>query len=466
MSSATTNGTFNLQNLLTRFGIKRLGEGDPAAGANLLATMACSLANIQRPGSGLVTSDGETIAVGTSLIVSRARSVSLISEKVLAGLASRQNNLLSQLSKKIQSIEEEPKKTKWPVSDSPVDFMASVQESIPDRLFQPWTWHDKQGAAEPWSQLVETPPEPSFKDLAAQPVVFVTGITSKELGTQLERSHLGRPMMHVGVTSAADFARFEQICPTVMDGRIIKGSTMASICGTVMMTDPSSALGKAVKTDPPSTKWLSRLLWLVDGDAGLEPGKPVEDKALIPLDRLAVRYDAAMKAAWGERLNSLTTAPAMIQFEFPQSQARWMGFLKTQESECPGISGTARSLFATLIFGLSRLINSTETAADFVWFTDEVEALARFLVQRMVNARAAMLHSADDDLKQHLMEKILCKLMDGPLEHRAIIRKCHKLPTTQCLELLNTLEGMGRVTRVDNRWQRVEPADTTAALSN
>ena len=41
------NDTSHLQSLLTRFDVKRLGEGDVAAGANLLAAMACSLANIQ-----------------------------------------------------------------------------------------------------------------------------------------------------------------------------------------------------------------------------------------------------------------------------------------------------------------------------------------------------------------------------------------------------------------------------------
>jgi hypothetical protein len=156
----------------------------------------------------------------------------------------------------------------------------------------------------------------------------------------------------------------------------------------------------------------------------------------------------------------------MIADEFPESQARWMAFLKALEPECPGISGTARNLYATLIFGLALLVNATETADGFKWFTDDAEALARFLVQRMVNARAAMLHSAEDDLKQQQMEKILSKLADGPLELRDLVRKFHSLPTARCLESLNTLESMERVALVDNKRQRVEPSRTTAALSN
>jgi hypothetical protein len=460
------NDTSHLQSLFTRFDVKRLGEGDAAAGANLLAAMACSLANIQRPGSCLITSDGETIAVGTSLIVSGGRSVSMISEKVLAGLATRQNNFVSHLGKKVQSIAEESQKTKRSVSDSLSELMKSMDESLPDRLFQPWTWHNKQGAAESWSRMVETPAEPTFEDVAAQPMVYVTGITAGTLGPQLERSHLGRPFMHVGVVSARDFASFEQICPTIMDGRITNASSMENVRGTVMVTDSSGALYEAVKANMPHTQWLLRLLWLVDGDAGPEPGKPVEDKALIQLDRLAARYEAAMTSAWGERLNCLTTGPAMIADEFPESQARWMAFLKALEPECPGISGTARNLYATLGFGLSRLVSAMETTPVFKWCTRDAELLARFLVQRMVNARAAMLHSAEDERMRNIEASFIRKLGDGPQSDRELQRRSSRLNIDICRKALHNLEGRGSVALVENKWQRVEPSRTTAALSN
>ncbi|MGL5019016.1 MAG: hypothetical protein ACRDBP_12845 [Luteolibacter sp.] len=156
----------------------------------------------------------------------------------------------------------------------------------------------------------------------------------------------------------------------------------------------------------------------------------------------------------------------MTQFEFSESQAGWMAFLKTLEPQFAGISGTARNLYATLVYGLNLLVSATATADGFKWSTDEVEALARFLVQRMVNARAAMLHSAEEEHREQVIEKIFSKLAEGPLDHRAIVRKFHSLPTTQCLELLSTLDGRGRVAFVENKWQRVEPVNTPAALSN
>ena len=160
MSSVTPNDPPHLHNLLSKFGVERLGEGDVGAGANLLAAMACSLANLQRPGSGLVNGDGETLAVGTSLLVSGARSVSLISEKVLAGLATRQNNLVSHLTQKAESDEEEAKKSRLSMSVSPGDLMADMRASMLETLYQPFSGMGPEGSAGSWSQLVETPPLP------------------------------------------------------------------------------------------------------------------------------------------------------------------------------------------------------------------------------------------------------------------------------------------------------------------
>ena len=456
MSSVTPNDPPHLHNLLSKFGVERLGEGDVGAGANLLAAMACSLANVQRPGSGLVNGDGETLAVGTSLLVSGALSVSLISEKVLAGLATRQNNLVSHLTQKTESDEVEAKKSRLSMSVSPADFMADMQASMLDTLHQPFSGIGSAGSAGSWSQLVETPPLPTFDDLSANPMLFVTGYTPASLTQQLERCHLGRPLVHVGVGSAADFSRFEGACPTIMDGRVTKGASMENIRGTVVVTDSSGALDEAIKGHLPQAQWVSRLLWLVD--SGPEPGEPGDCQTPIPLDLLGLRYEAAMTTAWGQRLNNQTTAPVMIRSDFSKWQARWMAFLKAREPECPGISGTARNLYATLDFGLNQLVNAGKTADGFKWYSDEVEALARFLVQRMINARSAMLFSVRDEWLRQKMEQILIKLEDGPVELRDLVRKFHRLTTAQCLEPLHILKGRGRVMCIDNKWQLAQSA--------
>jgi hypothetical protein len=135
-----------------------------------------------------------------------------------------------------------------------------------------------------------------------------------------------------------------------------------------------------------------------------------------------------------------------------------MAFLKAREPECPGISGTARNLYATLDFGLHLLVNASKTADGFKWYSDEVEALARFLVQRMINARSAMLFSVRDEWLRQKMEQILRKLEDGPVELRDLVRKFHRLTTAQCLEPLHILKGRGRVMCIDNKWQLAQSA--------
>ncbi len=95
-------------------------------------------------------------------------------------------------------------------------------------------------------------------------------------------------------------------------------------------------------------------------------------------------------------------------------QADWIGFLKTNEPEFPGITGTARLLWATLAFGLQLMVNVMPPPAGCVLHTGHCFALARFLVHRMLNARAVMLHNAEDARRQQRQEAILVKLADGP----------------------------------------------------
>ena len=56
----------------------------------------------------------------------------------------------------------------------------------------------------------------------------------------------------------------------------------------------------------------------------------------------------------GRRLDNHDPAPMVYKVggKFRQAQRRWVGFLRKMEPRFPGITGTARRLFATLYFGL------------------------------------------------------------------------------------------------------------------
>jgi hypothetical protein len=94
----TSEDTQKALQLLDTFDAVNLGEGDIASGANVLVAMSVALAAIHKPVTGLVvTTTGERIGVGTSIVVSGGHSQTLVAEKVAAPVAECQNNLVANL---------------------------------------------------------------------------------------------------------------------------------------------------------------------------------------------------------------------------------------------------------------------------------------------------------------------------------------------------------------------------------
>lgn len=439
-----------------------MGEGDVVAGANLLAAMACTLANIHRPGSGLKTAEGATLAVGTSMLISGSHSCSLVSERILRGLGQRQANILSHIrSHDRQTLENTQKKGFGPASVAPT-LPGHSPTSMMEDLYRNMSGQDASGH---WGNLAHQPAHSRFADLSDHPLVFITGDKPADLKVQLERCHLGSPFIHVGVESVGGFARFEHQCPAIMEGRATAGPTSTIIRGTVVVTDSLGVLEEAVRTGAPSAKWLSKTIWLVDGRAGPEPDNSPIAKPPVALDFLEQRFEAAITRAWGRRIDTRKTEPVTIEFDFTTIQARWVGFLKKMEPEYPGIVGSARNLLATLIFGFHQLHGEDDLPDGFKLFTNHSEALAKFLVHRMVNARAVMVRSAESDWKRRTEITILSKLREGPLSVRQLVRKSHRLASNQCWELLLDLEACGRVVRSGDEWLLPEPAVLSAPVS-
>ena len=454
----STDDTRYLQEFLRIAEAERLGEGDLIAGANTLAAMAISLANIQRPGSALVTRYGDTIGVGSSVIISGSLSASLVGERVLTGLGECQNNLNSHLRRRQRELGRTGESTDSfrpvPLTDTRA---AVVDESAMNMLYQPGVVADRQ-AAELWSLMLCNPARAGFQDLHDHPLVFVTDTTTSRLAGQLERCHLGRPFLHVGIDGPADFGRHGPQIQAVMDGRATVGPMAENVRGNVLVTDPCALLGEAVQTGLPAALWIGRMPWLVDGNAGPEAGEVDYDEAVVPLGGVERRFGAAMAMAWGQRVNDRVTGPEMIEMEFEEAQAKWIGFLKGLEPQFPGITGTARRLLATLWFGFNKIVSAMQEPTGFRWCIEQVAAFAKFIVHRMVNARAVMLMAAERIRRRHLEMAILGKLADGPLCERELRRKFHDLTQGPCIEALRELEFAGRVAHSGGRWRLVESA--------
>ena len=448
----------HLQGLQATFDATDLGEGDPVAGLNLLAAMAFSLANIAPPGSGLQAKDGKTFVVGTSFTVSGALSSSLVTDSVVVGMGEKQNNYHSQLRRYCDDIYERSNKLGFKGEIPPSDLGTNAGQ---DAFFDAQRREPVNGGAaatEAWKRALGQPASPRIDELRDHSLVFLTADRATDLEKQLARSHMGRPLVYLGLNKASEFKRFEELCPKIMDAWATPGSMTGNVRGTVMVSDPSGVLGDVLRANDQGCRWVERLVWLVDSPVGPEPSATSEGGTPVALGTIDQRYEAALSAAWAERLNSRSAGPKILEWEFTKRQARWIAFLKKMEPDFPGITGTARKLLSTLLFGLEELVGAGPAPKGFKLYITQIEAFAQFLVHRMVNTRGAVRHSAENARLLHTQAQILDKLADGPHGVRSLCRRAHRLRSEPCLEALYLLKDAGEVVRDGNEWKLTKSA--------
>ena len=446
-----------LRQLLTAFDARALGEGDEVAGLNVLAAMAIILANIARPGSGICTPDGQLIRVGCNLLASGPLVTNMILDEVVTPVACCQNNLLAQLTRLLKAEKQQSRKP------SPDRTMSEGDPSNPGEncLFQLMTAEGRvnpqiDSRRDQWLQVVSCAPSEHLGDLVQRPRSFIAAATPSLLEKQLSGIHSGQALVTIGLNCAADAGRFGDLCPALMDGMIPAGPSTETVKGKLLVIDRCDALSEAAKATDDKTAWLARLLWLVEGSAGPDlPRQQTGDGSIVRLPQLTARFEHAAGLILADRLDSHRPEPVIDKYDFAQIQTRWMTFLSGMEKSLPGISGTARHLLASLLFGLNRLVQAARTPKDFKYYIEGIEAFARFLIRRMANARAAILISDQQAWRLRYKRKILAKLPEGGLDDRSIYRLLH-MAADNCRELLAELEADNFVKRRGNKWERIE----------
>jgi hypothetical protein len=169
------------------------------------------------------------------------------------------------------------------------------------------------------------------------------------------------------------------------------------------------------------------------------------------------------------RLNMPEKEPIILPLDTRDATFRWTAFLREMEPRLPGISGAARNLLSSLVFGLGQMALVGDRKHHLPLSMPGIEAFARFLVRRMADARAAILFSAEEARKLRYKRKILTKLAEASLEDRNLYRYLH-IPADDCRELLAEMERGSLVRVTDGKWERLEgaslsPAPTALGLS-
>jgi hypothetical protein len=437
------------RHLLDIFDGETLGDGDVNAGVNTLVAMASAIANVHPPGSCFVSGRGEKIAVGTSFMVSGELSQSLIREKVIAPVTDRQTNLLGHLSDWQLSADIENSKSKQVREFDPEVLLAADLGSVilnhhqEDEQF-PGT--ELRAAA----LLVQPAPERGKLEIHRHPQVFITAACDVGLEKQLPKSHMGRAFALVTAADANRCAHFEKICSAILDGcSSSSGPVPEYVRGNVFGMVAFDALESVVGGN--GVTWLNRMPWLTDGSVGPEIPTSLVGTPSVVLTGVLDRYNAALDEAFACRLEYRVADSSQLRCDFEPAQRRWVAFLKEHEARFPGITGAARSLVVTLAFGLVKLA-SARGAKGIGWVLEDVEALARILILRMINARTAILRDDGQTRMESLAIAIAMKLGDGPLTVRELIRKSHRLLTADCVMALEFLRSSNCVVREGESW--------------
>lgn len=458
-ANLTTATSSPLLRLLQVFDTESLGEGDMAAGANVLAAKCIALANSYPPGACLVSDDGIRLTVGMSFALIGGLTNSLIADKVITPLACLQNNLVDHIEADAahaaavlaamspsELCRHRPPPPPPDVSsglaklDSEINGFSLVSDSSSFRFLL--TPCRNQGP----------------RTIKKAPAVFLDAGTAAGLEKQLSRAHCHFPFVRANLADGPESERMERQLLSVLQGTSISGGTNGPvhIRGHVAVSCTATKLARSVGNGDESL--LANLLWLVDGNNDNSLPQQEQHSSTAPY-ATHLAYPEALELAWTRRLDYRRPGSLTIRYNWTKSQQKWVTVLQTLEPRCPGITRAARPLFATLVAGLL-LLSSGQKGAPMKWTDTDALALATVLVMRMVHCREQITQTEQGARVVELAIKIVPKLERCPMSAREIIRKMHKLRIAECRDVLELLNRLGVARTVeDGSWELLLPTD-------
>ncbi len=449
MSSKETQ---HLTQLLTQFDVTNLGEGDSNAGANVLSIVAVTLANLSRSGSGIQSPRLGRMRVGASLLVNGGLTASLVQDNVVTEAIVRQNNLVAQLRRLIGDKIADADKNGVRMIEFPTGPKSNYAGNALYQLEQsnPEIPMDELGLLEKWGDVIGLPPNPRIDDLAARPKLVVTARSPRDLESQLRGLHDNRPLVVLGLNSPADAAALSETCTCLLNGLLPCGDGGEMATGNLLITDPGNVLAKIAPNASDKATWLGRMPWLIDGNSGPDAIEADAGNGKARVANMSGRFGEALTRVIAKRLNNHDASPTVHPFDLDAAQMRWVEFLQDMEGRLPGITGTARSLLPTLAFGLTELATVVRGRSLPVT-TAGVEALARWIIYRMANARAAMLGTAEREMLRQLAQRVVVRLSGCNLSTRDIYRSL-SISAAKGDKLLLPMERGGLLHRSEGKW--------------
>ena len=436
-----------LESFLSQFNLPDLGDGNSVAGPNTLATALCSIANVSRPGSRVISKNERVFGIGANLVVSGGLSASLCQEHVGEQLASHQDSFNSHIKSYLATAEDAQRSATFdgwshlpePEGTSSQKLFFGLQQK--DHL--PFQTTQKE-----WEEVLNSYPQPTRDELYQNSQVYLRTSEPNKIGQGLANAHCGKPLLDFGLQSPEQFNRSHPILTRVMDGYNLESVLPSFHQGNVFVRDPTNNLYQIIKESPMS---FPRFVWLLDGSPGMDLPEPPPTTTLSARPLELRHLVQALLTAFARRVDHHQPYPHQVRLEISRLHTQWVSFLQTQEDDYPGITGIAKKLLATLAFGLKEVSVAYEAEYRKILNADGIYEFAQYLILRSVAARKSILWAEEIERDQHLKARLLARLQSKALPNRDLYRSLC-IPAAKCEELLSVLEQEGAVLRENNTW--------------
>jgi hypothetical protein len=380
-------------------------------------------------------------------------------DEIVTEVSRRQNNLITHLGAYVGWRDRIPERS-GPYPDPPDPLRTAADTSIELIAETQSPFGDmSKGHAGSWRKVLEQLPSQSIRQINSHPKFLVSAAGGKSIDSQMTRLRPGCPLVHLALSSPADLARHSEASSALLEGCYPLENGTRTVKGNILITDPMRMLMTAAQTADERTTWLGQLLWLTDGDSGPDVPRLATGAGHPSKFRMEPWFRDALGRVMTYRFG-LPDLGALVLFADPrEAAARWSDFLKEMEPRLPGITGAARNLLSSLVFGLGVMV------PGYSGFTlNRVEAVARFLIRRMANARVAILHAGEVARRKAQISRVFYKLGDGPTDERKLCRAL-KISAADRDEALRWLEQADLVIHRPDAWERREGARLSFADS-
>lgn len=410
-----------LSAIFDQFNAASLADGNIIAGANVLAVMCCTIANILPRGAGFKDPAGDILPVGIDLLLLNGLSRAVADSRIFAQMADLQAALTANVQEgnaykayhgEGRTLYGKPIEAP-PSGDIPLVHLQNALNGFSAR----------QGDSSPFEMMLSPSAGKTKSDFRKSPLVFVRIDAASLPFEKLPSAHLGQLLVRAPLDSSSGRARFI----SQLESALQSGIENVALHTKIVLSAPPEIfrnLFAAADAD-----FLSRFLWIYDHSPFKAPS-PVPGTGFSP----GQAFDTALRREWARRLD-FRSSPPIIKFEWKDLQHRWLAFLENQECRFQGISATAYPLFATLLTGLFCLAGDE---SKHVKAPGALE-MAKYLVTRAVCLREHLARTEERARLLKIAERMVPKLDGHAYTARELVRKFNRLPMADCQDVLQFL---------------------------